>query len=294
MLHMVMRQRRRFAFALLLTQIALIGVVPQSWIFVSMIAGMFCGIGLMSASGHPVRRIVECGSIGLLASSRIPSATVMAIVFILATATAYALLYTPLLDRLPIRIGLRSRKTFMVPLDRRTVWSKLIPGQGHLAAYWTGQLKEVRRDAHDDCTLYLSSEGDDGTIDETTVTYLQLVPHREATYLIERDTLVDGEEVMMQYQLVQTEEERTFIASHMRVSGLPIRHAVERFFDDVLGDELDSFATMTECRRYWTLRDPENVSLTNEMGRASVTLSLAVDSEDVEEAKPQVKSQVSA
>lgn len=277
MLHMVMRQRRRFAFALLLTQLALIGVVPQLGIIVLMIVGLFFGIGLVLASGHPVRRLVECGAIGLLAASRVPGFTAMALTFVGATALAYIVLYSPLLDRVPVRIGLSSRKTFNVAMDKRTAWSKLIPGQGHVAAYWTGRMIAARQDDHDDCTFYVTSDNGDGTTEDITITYLQLQPYRHATYLMERDSLVHGEEVMMTYDLVQTEDERTFISSHMRVSGLPFRYAVERFFDDVLGDELDSFATMTECRRSWTLKDPKDVSLTNHMGRASVTLSVTLE-----------------
>ena len=292
MLHMVMRQRRRFAFALLMTELALIGVVPQAWIFGVMLLGMMVGIALLSATGHAARRVVECGAIGLLVSSRLPDVTLIAVAFVGTTVLAYILLYSPLLDRLPVRIGLRSRKTFQVPMDSRTVWGKLIPGQGHKAAYWTGRLQKVRRDEHDDCTLYLTSETQNGKPDEFTVTYLKLDPHREATYLLERDSYIGDEEVIMTYKLVQTEPERTFIASDMQVSGLPIRHAVDRFFDDVLGDELDSFATMTECRRSWSLRDASDVALTSALGRDKVTLN--VDLPKGEEDSQQHRSRLSA
>ncbi len=274
MLHMVMRQRRRFAFALLLTQLAFFGVVPQSWILILMIVGMFVGFGLVSASGHPLRRLMECGSIGLLASTRMPSPGLIAFTFFATTIAAYVLLYTPVLDRLPIRIGMRSRKMFIVALDQRTTWSKLIPGQGHIAAYWTGTMTAARTDSHDEDTIYLTFDEPDGTKDEVTVTYLDMQPLRRAIYLLERDTQVAGEEIIMCYQMTQTAEERTAILSDMRVSGLPIRNAVERFFDDVLGDELDSFATMTECRRTWSLKSAEDAALTSELGSDSVMLQV--------------------
>lgn len=280
MLHMVMRQRRRFAFALLLTQLALIGVVPQTWIFGVMIVGMFVGIALMSVSSRPVRRLVECGAIGVLAASRMPDLMLVGATWGIVTALSYLLLYSPLLDRLPIRIGLRSRKSFVVAMDRLTAWNKLIPGQGHVAAYWTGNVIAARKDTHDEDTIYLTFENGDDPVEEVTITYLKMDPHQRATYLLERDTLVPGEEIIFTYQLTQTEEERTVIFSDMLVSGLPIRNAVERFFDDLLGDELDSFATMTECRRIWFIRNAGDVALTSDLGRDGVRLNVDVDDED--------------
>ncbi len=274
MLHMVMRQRRRFAFALLLTQLAFIGVVPQGWILLLMILGIFVGFGLISATGHPLRRLMECGSIGLLASTRMPSLTLIVVVFVATTIGAYVLFYSGFMDRFPLRIGMRSRKSFVVALDGRTTWSKLIPGQGHVAAYWTGTMTSARRDAHDDETLYLSFDQGHDQKDEVTVTYLNMVPTTEATYLLERDTQLPGEEIIMTYKIKQTDEERTEISSDMRVSGLPIRLATERFFDDVLGDELDSFAMMTECRRSWSLKDAGDAALTTDLGRDMVRLNL--------------------
>ena len=286
MLHMVMRQRRRFAFALLVTQLALFGVVPQTWILAIMTVGMVVGIGLMTAPGRPVRRIVECGAIGLLASTRMPDPIWMGLAFAVATVAAYLILYSPLLDRLPIRLGLRSRKSFMVAMDRRTAWNKLIPGQGHVAAYWTGTMIASRKDAHDEDTRYLTFENGDDPVEEITITYLKMDPQKRATYLIERDTLVPGEEIIMTYQLTRTEEERTLVFSDMLVSGLPIRHAVERFFDDLLGDELDSFATMTECRRRWFLRQAGDVALMTDLGREGVQLKVDVGDDDEEDIAP--------
>lgn len=276
MLHQVMRQRRRFAFALLLTQLALFGVVPQSWILALMLLGLIVGFGLVSASGHGARRLIECGAIGVLAATRMPSVILIGLTFFGATLAAYVVLYTPLLDRLPIRIAMRSRKMFVVALDRRTTWYKLIPGQGHIAAYWTGTMTAARKDSHDDATLYLSFDDPYEGQEEVTVTYLDMDPHHKATYLIERDSQLPGEEIIMTYRMLQTEEERTSIYSDMRVSGLPVRLAVERFFDDVLGDELDSFATMTECKRSWSLKDVDDVALTSELGSDDVKLNVEV------------------
>lgn len=292
MLHMVMRQRRRFAFALLLTQLALYGMWSQTEIFGVMLMGLGAGAVLAAASGHYIKRLIECGAIGLLASTRMPSVTLVAIVFIVVTGAAYVLMYTPLLDRLPFRLGMRSRKTFTVTLDRRTAWNKLIPGQGHPAAYWTGTMMSARADEHDDDTLYITFKNGTAPTEEVTVTYLALTPHSHAQYLLERDTLLAGEEIVMDYTLRDTAAGGTQILSDMRVSGLPIRHAVERFFDDVLGDELDSFATMKSCKRTWHMRPVGDVALTSEMGRDSVALNIAA--EDTPPEKPESQTRLSA
>lgn len=280
MLHMVMRQRRRFAFALILTQIALFGLWPQSAVLGVMVLGIFAGMMLVSATGHPVRRLIECGAIGLLLASRMPTPLLVASTLLAGTALAYAVLYMPLLDRLPVRLGMRSRKTFEVTLDQRTTWMKLIPGQGHPAAYWTGTMHAVRADPHDDGTLYVTYRDEDSRTEEVTITFLTLMPYSAARFLIENDTHLAGEEVILSYHLAALQGGGTSITSDMRVSGLPVRHAVERFFDDVLGDELDSFATMTSCRRTWRPRSGA-IDLTSELGRDKVRLSVADRTEPV-------------
>ena len=276
MLHNVMRQRRRFAFALILTQIALYGLWPQTAVFGAMIVGLFAGMVLVSATGHPVRRLIECGAIGLLLASRMPTPLLVCVTLLAGTAAAYAVLYMPLLDRAPFRLRLRSRKTFDVALDQRTTWQKLIPGQGHPAAYWTGTMRQVRADPHDDGTLYITYQDEDGAIEEVTITFLHLVPYTSARFLIENDTDLAGEEVILSYHLAPGQGDETTITSDMRVSGLPLRHAAERFFDDVLGDELDSFATMTSCRRSWKVRSGP-IDLTSELGRDGIRLSLPTE-----------------
>ena len=275
MLYTVMRQRRRFAFALLITQIALYNVWTQTAIFAVMILGIFAGMILVAASGHPLRRLIECGAIGVLASARVPDPTMMAATFGATTLIAYVLLYSSILDHVPFRIGMRSRKTFQAPTDQRTTWSKLIPGQGHPAAYWTGTMMAARVDVDDEDTLYITFQNGTAPVEDITVTYLHKQPHDTVTYLVEKDTLLAGEEIIMTYALSAIDDQSTAIASDMRVSGLPIRHAVERFFDDVLGDELDSFATMTSCKRTWHLRDVARTALTSDLGRSDVALAIA-------------------
>lgn len=281
MLHKVLKQRRRFAFALLLTQLAFYDVWPQTAIFGVMVVLTLCGVVLVAASGHPRRRLVECGAIGLLCCTRMPDMTTTVVVFLGATATAYVLLYSHLLDHIPLRIGMRSRKLFLAPYDLRTTWSKVLPGQGHPAAFWTGTMHSLQRDELDPATIYIQFREGDGPAEDVTVTYLHLVPRREATYLLERDTLLTGEEILITYHFSVDNPEQTRIQSDMRVSGLPVRHAVERFFDDVLGDELDSFATMTDCKRTWHVRDVGDVALTSELGRDSVVLDVKIETTDV-------------
>jgi len=274
MFHTVMRQRRRFAFALILTQVALYGVWPQYAILAFMVLGIGAGFVLVAASGHPLRRLIECGSIGVLACSRMPTPTLIAAAFVGATGLAYIVLYSRLLDQCGVRIGLHSKKTFDVNLDRRTTWNKLIPGQGHPAAYWTGSMLSARPDPQDEDTLYVTFQTNTAEKEEITITYLAMKPHVSAKYLIERDTLLAGEELIMTYRLEVVADEATRIHSDMHVSGLPIRHAVERFFDDVLGDELDSFATMTSCKRIWRRRPNSDVDLTSELGTETGVFAL--------------------
>lgn len=265
MLHNVMRQRRRIAFAVLFTQLASIWLWPG----VVMTGVMALSVLLMSiiviSFAHPLRQSVECGAVGFYAAAFMP-AELMLPMFVAVTVLTYGILYTPFLDRLPVRIGLRSRKRFHAPYDRRTTWSKVVPGQGHVAAYWTGTMIAAKPDEDDDNTLYLMFKDAQNHLEEITLTYLSLNPHFAASYLLERDSQIEGEEIVMCYKFAKVSQERTTIVSDMRVSGLPIRLAMQRFFDDVLGDELDSFASMVDCHRAWTFRNADKISLTDEMG----------------------------
>ena len=265
MLHNVMRQRRRIAFAVLFTQLASIwlwpGVVMTGVMAMSVLAVSI----LIIVAAHNLRQSIECGVIGFYAASIMPP-ILMVPMFIAVSVLTYGIFYTHFLDRLPIRIGLRSRKRFHAPYDRRTTWAKVVPGQGHVAAHWTGTMISVRKDDDDDSTLYMMFKTAQNTIEEVTLTYLTLNPHFAASYLIERDSQIDNEEIVMSYKFAKAGPERTTIVSDMRVGGLPIRVAMLRFFDDVLGDELDSFATMTGCHRAWTFRNSEKINLTDEMG----------------------------
>ena len=274
MLQVFLRQRRRFAFALIVTQIALLHTWPETMLFAAITVTLSIGFVVASATTHPIRRLVECGAVGLAAATCVTSAPPLAATtFVGVTGLAYILLYTPVLDALPFRVGLRSRKKFQVNLDRRTTWNKLIPGEAHPAAYWTGTMLAARTDPHDEETLYATFDGPNGP-EEATITFLKRDNRTTAQYLVERDTFVTGEEVMISYQLAKITETSTSIRSEMRVSGLPIRHAVERFFDDVMGDELDSFAIETMCKRSWDLRGSHEIELTSELGRENVTLKL--------------------
>lgn len=265
MLHNVMRQRRRVAFAVLFTQLASIWLWPG----VVMTGVMALSVLLMSivviSFAHPLRQSVECGAVGFYAAAFMPT-ELMLPMFVAVTVLTYGILYTPFLDRLPVRIGLRSRKRFHAPYDRRTTWSKVVPGQGHVAAYWTGTMIAAKPDEDDDNTIYLMFKDGKNHLEEITLTYLSLNPHFAASYLLERDSQIEGEEIVMSYKFAKASQDRTTIVSDMRVSGLPIRLAMQRFFDDVLGDELDSFAFMVDCHRAWTFRNADKISLTDEMG----------------------------
>jgi hypothetical protein len=186
--------------------------------------------------------------------------------FIAISLLTFGVFYTHFLDRLPIRIGLRSRKRFHAPFDRHTTWAKVIPGQGHVAAFWTGTLIAVHKDKDDENTMYLHFDDTEAGQSDATLTYLDLQPFFAASYLLERDSQIKGEEITMCYTFAKAGPEKTTILSDMRVSGLPIRLAMRRYFDDVLGDELDSFATMSDCHRAWTFRNAAPVNLTDEMG----------------------------
>lgn len=283
MLHRIFKQRRRFAFALLLTQLALYNVWSQSVIFALMGLLMLTGFMFVATSGNPLRRLVECGAIGILAARFAPDATTAAIVLLAATGLSYILIYSRLLDHIPLRLGMRSRKLFLAPFDLRTTWAKVLPGQGHPAAYWTGTMLAMQRDEHDTATIYITLSNEDASLEDITVTYLHLIPGQEATYLLERDTLLPGEEVLITYHFTATGPEETQIQSDMRVSGLPLRHAADRYFDDVLGDELDSFARMTHCKRTWHFRDVGDVALTSTLGRVTVSLGLQTDETPTEQ-----------
>ena len=66
---------------------------------------------------------------------------------------------------------------------------------------------------------------------------------------------------------------------------------------DVLGDELDSFATMTSCKRSWRLRKENDVDLTSEMGNGYVQLRLSGKTEnrdDVEQDAQETTQRMSA
>lgn len=265
MLHNVMRQRRRIAFAVLFTQLASVWLWPGVVMVGIMALSVLVTSILVVTFAPRLRQSVECGAAGFYAAAFMP-VELMFPMFVAVSVLTYGLFYTPMLDRLPVRIGLRSRKRFQAPYDRRTTWAKVVPGQGHAAAYWTGTMMSARSDVDDPNTLYLMFKDDQNHLEEVTLTYLSLSPHFAASYLLERDTQIAGEEIMMCYKFAKASSERTTIVSDMRVSGLPIRLAMQRFFDDVLGDELDSFAYMLDCHRAWTFRNADQISLTDEMG----------------------------
>jgi hypothetical protein len=265
MLHNVMRQRRRIAFAVLFTQLASLWIWPGIVMTgVMAICVLVVSVLIVSIASN-LRQSVECGAIGFYAAAMMPP-ILMIPMFIAISVLTYGIFYTHFLDRLPVRIGLRSRKRFHAPYDRRTTWAKVVPGQGHVAAHWTGTMIAAKTDADDENTLYLQFKDADNTFEHITLTYLSLHPHFAATYLLERDSEIGGEEIMMSYKFAKAGREKTTIVSDMRVSGLPVRLAMTRYFDDVLGDELDSFATMVDCHRAWTFRDVAKVNLTDDMG----------------------------
>ena len=265
MLQDVMRQRRRIAFAVLFTQLASITLWPGI-VMAGMMALSVLFVSIIVICLAPkLRQSVECGALGFYAAALMP-AELMIPMFVAVSVLTYGIFYTPFLDRLPVRIGLRSRKRFHAPFDRRTTWAKVVPGQGHVAAHWTGTMITAQEDDDDPNTLYLMYRDDKDQLEEVTLTYLSLNPHFAASYLLERDTQIEGEEIVMCYKFAKASQEKTTIVSDMRVSGLPIRLAMQRFFDDVLGDELDSFAYMVDCHRKWQFRKADQISLTNEMG----------------------------
>ena len=287
MMNKLLRQRRRIAFAFLFAQLSLLRIVPEITPVVTGTAIIMAMVILLVIAGRRTRRLVECAAIALFISTAAPSLFIGSAVFMLTTLFAYAVFYGPLLDHLPVRIGLRSRKVFSAPFDYRTTWQKTVPGQGHPAAYWTGTMMSFQTDSDDDATLYLTFRDENGAIEEVTATYLKLTPMHSARYLIERDTQQMGEEVIMSYRFHRTSDEVTSILSDMQVSGLPIRVALERFFDDVLGDELDHFATMNACKRTWSYRDKKSAALTSEFGNTTVKLGLNTGTTgSAQEAKP--------
>jgi len=227
MLNKLLRQRRRVAFAFLMVQLALLRIAPDINTMVAGTAVIMVVVLLLIASGPRARRTVECAAVALFASTVVPgiaglpSLSATALVFMVATMLIYALAYGPLLDRLPVRVGLRSRKTFTAPYDHRTTWSKTVPGQGHPAAYWTGTMMTCRTDEFDADTLYLIFRDGDNPLEEVTVTYLSMLPMHDVSYLLERDTQLVGEEVIMSYAFAHTSDETTTLFSDMQVSGLP-------------------------------------------------------------------------
>ena len=288
MLHNLMRQRRRIAFAVLFTQLASLWLWPGVVMIGVMALCVMVVAVIVIVAAKDLRQSVECGAVGFYAAAMMPP-VLMVPMFIAATVLTYAIFYTSFLDRLPVRIGLRSQKRFHAPFDRRTTWAKVVPGQGHAAAHWTGTMMSARADSDDDNTLYLTFEGDRNQIEHATLTYLTLNPHFNASYLLERDSHIEGEEIIMSYTFAKAGPERTTILSEMQVSGLPIRVALLRYFDDVLGDELDSFARMSDCHRAWRFRDPKKANLTDELASTENVQSIRALGEPVEAVETSVE-----
>lgn len=265
MLHDLLRQRRRIAFAVLFSQLASLWLWPGVVMVGVMTICVLVVSVLIVVAAKNLRQSVECGAIGFYAAAMMPP-ILMVPMFLAISVLTFGIFYTKFLDRFPVRIGLRSRKRFHVPFDRQTTWAKVVPGQGHVAAHWTGTMVNAQKDEDDENTVYLMFKDADNALEEVTLTYLTLTPHFTATYLLERDTNIAGEEIIMSYKFAKAGPEKTTIISDMRVGGLPVRLAMKRYFDDVLGDELDSFATMVDCHRAWSFRDAKKVNLTDEMG----------------------------
>lgn len=252
MFQRVLRQRRRIAVAILLSQLAALSLWPG----IAM-AGLIA-LGALALSvfvimfAPDLRRGIECAAIGFFVAAQFPIAY-MGPLFVIGGLLGCAVLYSPIMDLLPRRVHITSKQSFFLPFDIRDTWARVIPGQGAAENHWDADLLDFQTDDDDPDTLYLRYRKSDGMFDERTITFLDFWEGNDARFAIEVDHQVAGEDIDVSYTFAEKSYKRTDVTSKMELRGMPLRRAFALWFDDTLGDELDGVATQTHSHRNWQI-----------------------------------------
>lgn len=206
-----------------------------------------------------LRRWCECAGLAAVPAALALSLTGLPWLLALPAAAALAVLvrlglYGPILSRLPLRFAVLSTRQHQVMMPAAEVWTRLVPGAGHPDDHWSGTLVDFDVDPDDPDTLYLRHRRPGGLLVDQSVTFLERTDGLACRYYQETDDPATGhEDAVVSFQLVEVGLDACNIQSEMSQQDLPLGLALSRWLDDLLGDELDSFAALVESRRDWSI-----------------------------------------
>lgn len=258
MLSRLYRQRRRLIVVALsaMLAVALVPVPGPGPLPLGLIAAGLAAAVILSAPD--LRRWSECaGLAAVLAGALIALTALPALVMLPATAAlAYGLhagLYGPLTARLPLRFAVFSARQHQVTRPAPAVWTALIPGASHPDDHWSRTLVDFDHDPDDPDTLYLRHRLAGGLMLDQSITFLERDDGASCRYYQETHDEAGHEDAIVSYTLTEVGLDACNIDSHMSQEDLTLGRALSRWFDDWLGDELDSFAALVEARRDWSI-----------------------------------------
>jgi hypothetical protein len=255
MLTRLLRQRRRVLFLAVCFGLA--------W-FVLEGAGPFVGAAALTGAGiaglalwiAPRQRAV-LDSIGVavagLALLQVPLAA-LPLLLPLGAAVAHGVLYGTWWDKTGLRVGLRSRARARLAAPPHRVWHAIVPGEGHPDDDLSGTLVDFDTDPEDDLTLYLRHILPNGTVEETTVTFLDRIAPKQCAYLLERPSGRGSDETEVRLHLEPAGPDGTMIRLAHSQSRLQPGLALRRWFDDTAGDTLDSLRAHLGGKPDWSIK----------------------------------------
>lgn len=255
MISRLIRQRRRLVFVMISASLGtfLVSGAGSLPVLCGGLAGAGTAAGILTAPR--VRRWCEAAGLGYVTMALLPlPLAVLPPVFVIGTLAAFHLLYGRWADRIGLRLGLDSHRRSQVNQPAATVWTALLPGEGHPDDHWSGQLLDFDHDKDDADTVYLRFHNGTDLYDDATLTYLERVPGKSCRYLLESSEPHGQDDRTMTLCLVDIGPDTTQINSRMQQDDLPPRLAIARRFDDAFGDELDSFAATLSARRDWSIK----------------------------------------
>lgn len=256
----ILRQKRRLFVLIVGAMLAhAIHQGPGPAALGSAIAALLVGVAIIAATPR-YRRLIEVSGLALPLAAFVPlPGSALPAVFLVCASLVYLIVYGKSADAMPFRLGLVSKRKSLVQQPAIHTWAALVPGVSHPDDYWSGNLIDFDSDPDDPDTVYLRFETGDPLCEEKTVTFVDRTPYRFAHFLIESDHGDFSDEVMMQFRLEEPSVGECLIHSRLEQEAIPPRIAMERWFDDRFGDELDSFARTMSRERKWSLHRPKTL-----------------------------------
>ena len=252
------RQRRRLAITGIAAMLAA-ALLPASAVPPLLAAGVaVAAASAVILLAPDLRRWCECAGLAAVPAALALSLTGLPWLLTLPATAALAVLvrlglYGPALSRLPLRFAVISTRQHQVMMPAAEVWTRLVPGAGHPDDHWSGTLVDFDVDPDDPDTLYLRHRRPGGALVDQSVTFLDRTDGLSCRYYQETDDAAGHEDAVVSFHLTEVGLDACNIQSEMAQQDLSFGRALSRWLDDVLGDELDSFAALVEARRDWSI-----------------------------------------